>query len=113
LFVFKRFKAKMQVALDEENVSPLDATLESVMPGVHQRFVAVDGSVKMLDRKIAAGFDKLDQLDTKVDGLADHFTDLQADNRERDAKLADSLRALAERLGTPAGSTPPFSAPKR
>ncbi len=100
----------MQVALDDENVSPLDATLESVMPGVHQRFVAMDGTVKTLDRKIVAGFDK---LDTKVDGLADHFTDLQADNRERDAKLADSLWALAERLGTPAGSPPLFSAPTR
>ena len=38
----------MQVALNDENVSPLDATLESVMPGVHQRFVATDGHVKAL-----------------------------------------------------------------
>jgi hypothetical protein len=95
----------MQVALDDKNVSPLDATLESGMPGMHQRFVAMDGTVKTLDRKILAGIDK---LDTKVDGLANHFTDLQADKRERNAKLVDSLWALAERLGTPAGSTPPF-----
>jgi hypothetical protein len=45
--------------------------------------------------------------------LADHFTDLQANNRERDAKLVDSLWALAERLGTPVGSTPPILAPTR
>ncbi len=100
----------MQVALNDDNVSPIDAALESVMPGVHQRFVAMDGTVKTLDRKIVAGVDK---LDAKVDGLADHLTDLQADNRERDAKLADSLWALAERLGTPAGSPPLFSAPTR
>ncbi len=35
------------------------------MPGVHQRFVALDGTVKTLDRKIVSGFNK---LDTKVDG---------------------------------------------
>jgi hypothetical protein len=69
------------------------------MPGVHQRFVAMDGTVNMLDRNVASGFEK---LGTKVDGLADLFTDLQANNQERDAKLADSLRTLAERLGTPA-----------
>jgi hypothetical protein len=88
LFYFKRFKTKMQVALDDENVSSLDATLESVMPGVHQRFVAMDGTLNTLDRKVVAGFDKLDKLDTKVDGLADLFIDLQANNRERDASQA-------------------------
>jgi hypothetical protein len=35
LFYFERFKTKMQVALDDKNVSPLDAILESVMPRVH------------------------------------------------------------------------------
>jgi hypothetical protein len=100
----------MQVALNDENVSPLDAALESVMPGVHQRFVAMEGTVNTLDRNVVSGFEK---LGTKVNGLADLFTDLQANNRERDAKLADSLRTLAERLGTPAESTPPFSPPTR
>jgi hypothetical protein len=109
LFCSKRFETKMQVVLDDKNVSPLDATLESVMPGVHQRFVAMDGTLNTLDRKVVAGFDKLDKLDTKVDGLTDLFIDLQANNRECDAKLADSLRTLAERLYTPAESTPPFS----
>jgi hypothetical protein len=111
LFYFKRFKATMQVALNDENVSHLDATLESVMPGVHQRFVTMDGTVNTQDRNhVASGFEK---LGTKVDGLADLFTDLQANNRERDAKLADSLRTLAERLGTPAESTLHFSPPTR
>jgi hypothetical protein len=41
----------MQVALNDNNVLPLDATLESVMPGVHQRFVAMDGTVTTLDQK--------------------------------------------------------------
>jgi hypothetical protein len=63
----------MQVALNDENVSPLDATLESDMPGVHQRFVAMDGTLKTLDQKIVSGFEKLDTIDTKVDGLVDHF----------------------------------------
>jgi hypothetical protein len=109
LSYFKRFKTKMQAELDDENVSPLDTALESVVPGVHQHFVAMDGTLNTLDRKVVAGFDKLDKLDTKVDGLVDLFNDLQANNRERDAKLADSLWTLAERLGTPAVSTPPFS----
>jgi hypothetical protein len=100
----------MQVALNDDNVSPLDAALESVMPGVHQRFVAMDGTVKTLDRKIVSGFNK---LDTKVDGLADHFTDLERYNQERDAKLADNLQAVAARLGTPVGSPPLFSSPRR
>jgi hypothetical protein len=110
LFYFKRFVTKMQVALDDKNVSPLDAALESIMPRVHQRFVAMDGTLKTLDQKVVSGFEK---LDTKVNGLADLFTDLQANNQERYAKLADSLRTLAERLGTPAESTPPFSPPTR
>jgi hypothetical protein len=75
------------------------------MPGVHQRFVAMDGTVKTLDQKIVSGFNK---LDTKVDGLADHFTDLQRYNQERDAKLADNLQAVAARLSTPVGSPPLF-----
>jgi hypothetical protein len=99
----------MELVLDGENVLLLDATLESVMPGVHQRFVAMDGTVNTLDRNVASGFEK---LGTKVDGLADLFTDLQANNRERDAQLADSLRTLAERLGTPAKSTPSFASNK-
>jgi hypothetical protein len=69
----------------------------------------MDGTLNTLDRKVVAGFDKLDKVDTKVDGLADLFIDLQANNRERNAKLADSLRTLVERLGTPAESTPPLS----
>ena len=88
----------MQVALNDENVSPLDATLESVMPGVHQRFVAMDGTLKTLDRKVVSGFEKLDTIDTKVDGLADHFNYLQVNNRERDAKLAEHLWRLTARL---------------
>jgi hypothetical protein len=66
----------------------------------------MDGTLNTLDQKLVAGFDK---LDTKVDGLADLFIDLQANNQERSAKLADSLRTLTERLGTPAESNPPFS----
>ncbi len=104
----------MQVALNDENVSPLDATLESVMPGVHQRFVAMDGTLKTLDRKIVSGFEKLDTIDTKVDGLADHFNYLQANNRERDGNYADHLRTLAARLRAGDGSSPPpFSPPTR
>jgi hypothetical protein len=114
LFYFKSYKLKMQVELNDKNVSPLDATLESVMPGVHQRFVAMDGTLKTLDRKIVSGFEKLDTIDTKVDGLADHFNYLQANNRERDGNYADHLRTLAARLRTGDGSSPPpFSPPTR
>jgi hypothetical protein len=101
----------MQVALNDKNVSPLDATLESVMPGVHQRFVAMDGTLKTLDRKIVSGFDKLDTIDNKVDGLADHFNYLQANNRERDGNCADHLRTLAARLRAGDGSSPPPLSP--
>ena len=101
----------MQVALNDENVLPLDRTLESVINGVHQRFVAMDGTLKTLDRKIVSGFEK---LDTKVDGMADHFNYLQANNRERDGNYADLLRTLAARLRAGDGSSPlPFSPPTR
>ena len=109
---FKRFKLKMQVTLNDKNVSPLDATLESVMPGVHQRFVVMEGHVNKLDRNLVSGFEN---LEGKVDGLAGHFTDLLAYNRERDAQLADHLMMIAARLGTPSGSTStlrPFSPPR-
>jgi hypothetical protein len=100
----------MQVALNDKNVSPLDGTVALVMPGVHRRFMAMDGTVKTLDPKIVSGFEK---LDTKVDGLADHFTDLQRYNQEGDAKLGDNLQAVVARLGTPVGSPPLFSPPTR
>jgi hypothetical protein len=114
LFYFKSYKLKMQVALNDENVSPLDATLESIMPGVHQRFVAMDGTLKTLDRKVVSGFQKLDTIDTKVDGLVDHFNYLQGNNQERDGNYADHLRTLAARLRAGDGSfPPPFSPPTR
>jgi hypothetical protein len=104
----------MQVALNDKNVSPLDAILESVMPRVHQRFVAIDGTLKRLDRKVVSGFEKLATIDTKVDGLADHFIYLQANNQERDGNYADHLRTLAARLRAGDGSSPPpFSPPTR
>jgi hypothetical protein len=113
-FYFKSYKLKMQVALNDENVSPLDATLESVMPGVHQRFVALDGTLKTLDWKIVSGFEKLDTIDTKVDGMADHFNYLQANNQERNGNYADHLRTLAARLRAGDGSSPPpFLPPTR
>jgi hypothetical protein len=70
----------------------------------------MDGTLKALDRKVVSGFEK---LDTKVDGLADHFICLQANNRERDANLANHLRTLAARLRAGDGSSPPFSPPTR
>jgi hypothetical protein len=95
----------MQVALNDENVLPRDATLESVMPKVHQRFVAMDGTLKALDRKVVSGFEK---LDTKVDGLADHFICLQANNRERDANAESIINMFLRSnarldLGRPGG----------
>jgi hypothetical protein len=113
-FYFKSYKSKMQVALNDKNVSPLDAALESVMPGVHQRFLSMDGTLKTLDRKIVSGFEKLDNIDTKVDGMADHFNYLQANNQECDGNYADHLRTLAARLRAGDGSSPPpFSPPTR
>jgi hypothetical protein len=84
------------------------------MPGVHQRFLAMDGTLKTLDQKIVSGFEKRDTIDTKVDGLADHFNYLQANNRERDGNYADHLQTLAARLRAGDGSSPPpFSPPTR
>jgi hypothetical protein len=68
----------------------------------------MDGTVKTLDRNVVPGFE---MLGTKVNGLAYLFTDHQAYNQERDSKLVDILRTLAERLGTSAESPPPFSPP--
>jgi hypothetical protein len=80
----------MQVALDDENVSPIDATLESVMPGGHQRSVAMKGLVKKLDRGMRSRFDKLETV------VQDSFTNLQEYNRGRNVQLADHLRMTAQ-----------------
>jgi hypothetical protein len=108
----------MQVALDDENVSPLDATLESVMPGVHQRFVALEGHVKKQEREMIV---RLDKLDTSIEK---GFTDLQETNRGRDTLLAHHLMMMAGGLVSPASPTaqqqppetnrwPPTSPPRR
>ena len=88
----------MQVALDDENISPLNATLESVMPGVHQRFMVMEGHVKSLDRGMISRFDKLEIM------VQDSFKALQDYNRERDDRLADHHLMMAARLVSP-GST--------
>jgi hypothetical protein len=62
LFKFERFRTKMQVALDDKNVSSLDATLEFILPGVHQRFMAMEGYVKQLDRGMISCFEKLETM---------------------------------------------------
>jgi hypothetical protein len=72
----------------------------------------MDGTLKTLDRKIVSGFEKLDTIDTKVDGLADHFNYLQANNRERGCNYADHLRTLAARLRAGDGSSPPPISPQ-
>jgi hypothetical protein len=104
----------MQVALDDENVSPLDATLESVMPGVHQRFVALEGHVKTLNRGVTSSFD---QLKTMVqDGFQAGFTALHEYNRERDSQLAARLHTMAEGLALPSpsiGAGAPFPPRRR
>ena len=90
---------QVALALNDKNVPPLDAFLESVMPGVHQRFVAMEGSAKKLERNVLS---RLDKLDTSVEK---GFTDLNETNRERDSQLALHLMMMAGGLVSPASPT--------
>jgi hypothetical protein len=92
----------MQVALDDENFSPLDATLESVMPGVHQRFVAMEGHVKTLSRGMNSG---KEQLKTMVQGVQDGFKSQADYNRGRDSNLSNVLLTMAAGFRPAASST--------
>jgi hypothetical protein len=99
LFYFKSFKLKMQVALCDKNVSPLDATLESVMPGVHQPFMAMKGHVKRLDCGMSSCFDKLETI------FQDSLRSLQEYNQGRNVQHAENLRMMTARLDLPASPT--------
>jgi Transcriptional activator of glycolytic enzymes len=48
---FQNFKATMKLALETES-SPLDANLESVLPGLHQWHTANNQAIGILDKKV-------------------------------------------------------------
>jgi hypothetical protein len=64
------------------------------MPGMHQRFVVVEGAVRSLDRQVQTGFTDLGKL------VNDGFVAVTNANRERDSKLAAAYVAMAASLGS-------------
>lgn len=65
------------------------------MPGVHQRFVAMEGHMKAQDRGMNSRFDKFETM------VRDSLTALQNYTRERDNQLADYHVMMAARLVSP------------
>jgi hypothetical protein len=61
----------MKVVL-EHQVCPLDATLESVLPGVHQRFVQTNESMTAMGSKIESGMGGMEnRMNARFDLMSD------------------------------------------
>jgi hypothetical protein len=72
-FVLEGFKALMVERLTGKSC-PLDATLETVLPGVHTRLVATDANIEMVRGEVKMGFQ---QVNANIGILADGIDELR------------------------------------
>jgi len=81
----------MKVALETES-SPLDANLESVLPGLHQWHTANNAALKRLQTDVTS---LESRVDSRVDGLKDF---MEAQQEEHEDKLLIAFSAAARSL---------------
>ena len=79
---------------------PLDAQMENVLPGVHQRFVATDSSIAQLDTKVSTLSGNLKQV--VKEAMREEFCEMEASKavsrRQHQTTLANALVTAAECL---------------
>ncbi|CAB9531148.1 unknown protein [Seminavis robusta] len=101
--IFLEFKEEMRLKLETAE-DPLDASLEKVMPGVHQRFVANYKATSDLERKFDTRIDQLQQV--VVDGFQQLYDNQQEHRMETDKLVGTLLVEAGERL---LQNTPPHN----
>jgi Transcriptional activator of glycolytic enzymes len=98
----------MEVALTTEEC-PLDAKLESVLPGVHNWHKENQSAVQSVDRKVAALDGKLSTVDQRInDGFFHLERSLQQRQMESDRRIAASFIDIAQRFLNSSGSGSSF-----
>jgi hypothetical protein len=76
-FYLQNFKRRLSLTLNDEH-SPLDASLESVMPGMHQRLVVVERATRQVDEHLKEVGTNLVDVGTKVtEGFKQIFQERQ------------------------------------
>jgi hypothetical protein len=88
----QNFKSRLALTLDNDT-SPLDAALESVMPGMHQRLMVVETATRQVQKDVKDGFFNVSAR------LTTEFQDIRNRENEADQKLAQYHIAMATRLG--------------
>jgi hypothetical protein len=91
IFVLQGFKALMVERLTGESC-PLDATLETVLPGVHTRFVATDANIETVRGEVQTGFQ---QVNTNIGILADGIDELRETAGESKKAIAATCLQVA------------------
>ena len=94
----KLFKDSMKAAIDN-STDPMDANLETVLPGVHQWHQATNQSIKATSNAIYALDEKFDSFtDCLNEGLSRVVHHLDGHRQASDRKLAETFLNIAQDL---------------
>jgi hypothetical protein len=91
-YLFKTFKNSISLAIADTGESPLDAKLEAVLPGVHQRLVANQREVVSLRTFVTTEFSNLGSQ------ISEAFANQELAIQERDQQTGEAYLSLAQRL---------------
>ena len=116
---FKSFKEKMKSVIQQSS-DPMDANLETVLPGVHQWHSVTNDSIKENSTAINALDEKVDTLADRIDmGLSKVVDHLDNQRAQSERTLAATFINIAQDLlirssggrllGTPAATGSPVS----
>lgn len=115
---FETYKNKMEITLQSSS-DPIDASLETVLPGVHQRMQATQDALMANTAAVHAIDDRIDTLCDRIDlGLTNVVQHLDNERARSDRKIASAFLQVTTELlrdtsgrghlgkETPAPSTP-------
>jgi hypothetical protein len=88
----QNFKSRLALTLHDDT-SPLDANLESVMPGMHRRMVVMENATRQGDERVKNGFSQMEEL------IKGGFKNIEQRETQANTKLAEYHLAMATRLG--------------
>lgn len=95
IYFQQEYREKMAVALREEE-SPLDADLEKVLPGVHQRLNAQTSAINQIKEGVTEGMSGI--AETILDAFEKQSAALDDSRKASDRRLAGAFLHCAVRL---------------
>ena len=75
-----------------ETVNPLDANLESVIPGMHDRFVSMEGN---FNHKVGGLSDQVGSLSEQISEFREMVRSHHQDQEKKNEKLAQAYLSMA------------------